>query len=179
MGRGQTVAPLGQPPEGDRFQECGHSTDQEHEIDQDPDKRMTPAQGANERAVQSAPIHHQENGRHERQRIGGGGVIEQARDIFQRRQRGLQPDVGQAWPLPRGKGNNLGQIEIGHGLRRTESQELKNRIGKTEHDEGDPHALEPANAAEAIAQSLVHGIKKHDEQVAATKTEQRIHSRQT
>jgi hypothetical protein len=60
--------------------------------------------------MQSAPVEQHEHGGHNRERVGGGGVIENSCHAFERRQWRFFPYLGKLRPVPlRGE---LAQVEI-------------------------------------------------------------------
>ncbi len=102
--------------------------------------------------MQAAPVEDQEDGRENGQRIGGGRVIKNPHDPFQRRQGHFAPDFDERRPRPTGRRQDLAEIDVGRPLERSESGELKNRISETEQSKGEPDSFETRDAPEPVTQ---------------------------
>jgi hypothetical protein len=127
--------------------------------------------------VQAAPVYEQQNRGQDGERISGGSVIEDSRDPFQSGQRDVAPDFNKNRPFPTPRRRDLTEVQLTQTMQGSKSDELENRIGKTEQGKSEPDAFETQDAAQTVAQGETNWIEKQDDEIAAAKSEQRINSR--
>ena len=74
---------------------------------------------------------------------------------------------------------DLGEIDIGRALNRSERGKLKDKISGAEEHEREPDTLVTKHTTKAVTQRHAHGIKEQHDDIAAEQPDQRVDAGQT